>query len=137
MIRRRLAADELPSWVAATQGIIATHLQRIGVATTGVPFLRIHEFGSSMDVAVGFPVEERITPKDEVEPATLPGGSVIAVRQPGGFDRLEDGLEALRAWMEQQGVEPVDAPWVIGHDGPVTGFAAAPEILELRQAYRD
>ncbi len=136
-IRRRVDPDELPSWVAATQGIIATHLQSIGVATIGAPFLRVHELGSSPEIEVGFPVAERITPKDEVVPATLPGGPAVLYRRTGGFDVLADGLEAVDAWMQQRGVEPTDVPWVIGHTGPATGFAAAPEILDIHQTYRD
>lgn len=127
----------MPSWVAATQGIIATHLQSIGVATTGVPFLRVHELGSSPDIEVGYPVVERITPKDEVVPTTLPGGPAVMLRRPGGFDGLADGLEAVDAWMQQRGVEPTDAPWIVGHAGPSSGFAAAPQVLDIHQTYRD
>ena len=136
-IRRRVDPDELPSWVAATQGLIAIHLQSIGVATTDVPYLRVHELGASPEIEVGYPVAERITPKDEVVPATLPGGPAVMVRKTGGFDALAEGLEAVDAWMQQRGVEPADAPWVIGHTGPSSGFAAAPEILDIHQTYRD
>jgi len=136
-ICRGVDPDELPSWVAATQGLIATHLQSIGVATTGAPFLRIHELGPSPRIEVGYPVAERITPKDEVVPATLPGGPAVIHRRTGGLDVLADGLEAVDAWMQQRGVEPTDAPWVVGHTGPSSGFAAEPEILEIHQTYRD
>jgi effector-binding domain-containing protein len=137
VVRRRMAADELTSWLSGVYGTMTVHLQRIGVATVGPPFVRYHDRGDHLDVEAGLPTAERVTPKDEVASTQLPGGTAAVAWHRGSPDGLDEALEALDAWVEQQGVEPVEAPWVVLHVDPTTPPDGDGWEFELIQPFRD
>ena len=114
-VRRRISPEEVRSFVASVHGAVATHLQRIGVATTGFPYVRFHARGDSLDVEAGWPVEGRVTPKDEVEPAMLPEGEVLVVWHRGDPNDLGPAFEAVEFACARDALEPTGAPWVIHH----------------------
>lgn len=137
MVRRRMAAGELISWLSGVYGTLTLHLQRIGVTVVGPPFVRYHERDGHLDVEAGLPTAERITPKDEVQLSSLPGGQVAATWHPGSPEALDDAFEALEVWMARTGVEAVGAPWAVHHIDPT----ALPErdtwTTEVLQPFRE
>lgn len=137
MVRRRLDAAELTSWTAGVLGTVATHLQRIGVPTTGEPFVRFFERGPSMDVEAGFPVADRVTPKDEVKLSSLPGGPAVATWHRGHPDHLGAAFEAIDAWLERQAAEATEPPWVVHHPDPEAPPETDTWMSEVIQPYRD
>jgi effector-binding domain-containing protein len=130
-------ATELTSWLSGVYGTLTLHLQRIGVATVGQPFVRYHERDGHVDVEAGVPTAERITPKDGVTLSSLPGGAAATTWHRGSPDELDDAFEALEVWMAQTGVEPVGAPWAVHHVDP----SALPErdtwTTEVIQPFRE
>jgi effector-binding domain-containing protein len=130
-------SGQLTSWLSGIYGTLASHLQRIGVPTVGLPFARFHEHGDSVDVEAGFVVAERITPKDEVKLSSLPGGQAAVTWHRGHPDDLEPALEALDAWMQQQGVEPIGPPWAVHHSDPTVAPDQDTWMTELVQPFRD
>jgi effector-binding domain-containing protein len=134
VVRRRFSSDEdRRSWIADGHGILTAHLQTIGVPTTGVPFVRVHpDRPGTVAVEAGVPVAERITPKDEVAPATLPGGPCAVAWHDGPPETADPAREAVAAWLERQGVEPVGPPWEHHHVDP---SGAAPQT-QVVQPYR-
>lgn len=132
-----MEARELTSWLAAVYGTLTMHLQRIGVVAVGQPFVRYHERDGHLDVEAGLPTAERITPKDEEAPSSLPGGPVATTWHRGSPDELAHAFEALEVWMARTGVEPVGAPWAVHHIDPT----ALPErdtwTTEVVQPFRE
>jgi len=61
---------------------------------------------------------ERITPKDEVKLSSLPGGTVATTWHHGAPEEADRACEALEAWMQQRGVEPLGALWAVHHIDP-------------------
>ena len=137
VVRRGISADELTSWASGVFGTVATHLQRIGVPTTGEGFVRYLERGEHCEVEAGFPVAERITSKDEVRWSSLPEGPAVVTWHPGHPDQLDDAFEAVDAWLERQAAEPTDAPWVVHHPDPEAEPDAPSWLSEVIQPYRD
>ncbi len=119
VVRRRMAVSELTSWLSGVYGTVALHLQRIGVTAVGQPFARYHARDGHVDVEAGLPTAERITTKDAVKSSSLPAGPAAVTWHRGTPDELEQAFEALQAWMERTGVEPVGAPWAIHHINPI------------------
>ncbi|TVR27357.1 MAG: hypothetical protein EA387_01270 [Nitriliruptor sp.] len=118
VVRSRLDASELTSWLSGVYGTLTLHLQRIGVPVIGQPFVRYHERGRHLDVEAGLPTAERITPKDEVKLSSLPGGTVATIWHHGAPEEADRAFEALETWMQQRGVEPLGAPWAVHHIDP-------------------
>lgn len=129
-------AAELTSWASGTFGTLTNHLQRIGVPTTGEPFVRFLEHGASVDVEAGLPVLERITPKDGVTSSSLPGGPAYATWHRGDPDEVGAALDALDAWMQRQATEPAAAPWAVYHPDPEAPPETSTWMLEVIQPYR-
>jgi len=137
VVRRRMAASELTSWLSGVYGTVALHLQRIGVTAVGQPFVRYHARDGHIDVEAGLPTAERITPKDELRLSALPGGPAAVTWHRGAPDELEPAFEALQAWMERTGVEPVGAPWAIHHIDPIGRPEDHGWTSEVVQPFRD
>jgi effector-binding domain-containing protein len=137
VVRRSMDANELTSWLSGVYGTLTLHLQRIGVATVGPPFVRYHGRDGHVDVEAGVPTAERITPKDEVKLSSLPAGTVATTWHRGSPDELDNAFEALEVWMARTGVEPVGAPWAVHHIDPT----ALPErdtwTTEVIQPFRE
>ncbi|MFP4148036.1 MAG: hypothetical protein ACLFV0_00945 [Nitriliruptoraceae bacterium] len=129
-------ASELISWLSGVYGTVTLHLQRIGVAIAGPPFVRYHERDGHVDVEAGVPTAERITPKDEVTLSSLPAGPVATAWHEGAPDEVDRAVAAVEDWMVRTGVEPVGPPWVVHHIDPT----ALPErdtwTSEVVQPYR-
>ena len=136
VVRRRMEASELTSWLSGVYGTLMLHLQRIGVATVGQPFVRYHERDGQVDVEAGVPTDERITPTDEVRLSSLPGGTVVTTWHRGAPDDLDHAVEALEGWMAQTGVEPAGALWVVHHIDPTAPPERASWASEVIQPYR-
>ena len=137
VVRRGITPVELTSWAAGVFGVIVTHLQRIGVPVAGDPFVRYLERGAHLEVEAGLPVTDRITPKDEVRPSSLPDGSAVSTWHHGHPADLDDAFEAIDAWLERQAAEAVGAPWVIHHPDPEADPGAPSWMSEVVQPYRE
>lgn len=136
VVRRRMDASELTSWLSGVHGTVLLHLQRIGVATTGEPFVRYHERNGHVDVEAGVPTGQPITPKDEVAPSTLPAGPVAVTSHRGSPADLEPAFEALELWMARTGAEPAGAAWTVHHIDPTVPPQAGTWTLEVIQPLR-
>lgn len=130
--------NTLGSWLSATYGTLAVHLQRIGVAVAGMPFARYHQRDDGgWDVIAGFPVAEVVDRKDEVMPDTLPGGQLASVWHQGSRHEIASAYEAIEAWLAKTGSEPLGDPWEIYHADPETEPDASSWLIEVVQPFRD
>ncbi len=118
-------------------GTIAAHLQRINVPTTGDPFVLYLERGEHNEVEAGFPVAERVTPKDEVRFSSLPGGMAITTWHRGHPEDIGDAFEAIDAWLQRQAAEATAPPWVIHHPDPEAEPGAPSWMSEVVQPYQE
>lgn len=138
VVRRRYQTDEgVRSWISTGLGVVVAHLQTIGVATAGPPFARFHpaSSGEGGEVEAGFPVVERITPKDEVSPSTLPGGLAATTSFDGPPSDAGTAYDAVAAWIEQQGVSADGPPWEHYEGDPVAGPNEASRSILIVQPY--
>lgn len=129
--------DTIGSWLAGTYGVLAMHLQRIGVPITGMPFARYHRRNDGgIDVVAGLPVASIVDRKDEVVPDTLPGGEMATTWHRGPYEEIGPAYEAIEAWLEQRGAEAVGDAWEIYHTDPEEEPDASTWLTEVVQPYR-
>lgn len=95
------------------------------------------ERGEHCEVEAGFPVADRVTPKDEVRSSSLPGGEAITTWHRGHPDDLGDAFEAVEAWLERQAAEATGPPWVVHHPDADADPGSASWMSEVIQPYRD
>lgn len=136
-VRGGVAREELGSWLAATHGTIAMHLQRIGVQTIGLPYAVVERDGERLHVEAGIPVAEIVDGKDEVQPGELPGGQQAATWHQGSFEDVDAAYEALELWGARTGVEFVGTPYQVVHGDPEVSPDGESWQIEVVQPFRE
>ena len=69
-------------------------------------------------IEAGFPVPEPIAAAGQVEPSTLPGGTVATTMHVGSYADLAGAYSALEGWFAANGFEAAGDPWETYLDGP-------------------
>lgn len=114
VIRGRVPMAELPAFFDRTFGTLAEWLGRHGIAPTGPAFARYAGPPAEVaDLEVGFPVASVMETDGEVEPSTLPGGTVARAVHAGGYDGLGDSWAALAQWITDEGRVPGPVLWEV------------------------
>jgi effector-binding domain-containing protein len=116
--RATLPSDRVPQWLADTYSAVVQYLARAGVAATGPPFARYVMRDLDLAVEAGLPVAREIRGDGDIEPSTLPGGTVALTTHHGRYEALEDAYKALAAWIEEHGGTPADAHWEVYFSDP-------------------
>ena len=79
-----------------------------------MPFARYHPTGDDrFEVEAGFPASTPTSGEGEVEPSDLPGGLAAVTVHTGPYDTIGPTYEALRAWVQEHGGEPVGDAWEV------------------------
>lgn len=94
--------------------------QASGATLAGAPYARYRGMpGETVDVEVGFPLEEAVRVDDPtVVPGSQPAARVAEVIHAGGYDTLPRTYERLLGWVADQGMHPVEDFWEFYEAGP-------------------
>jgi effector-binding domain-containing protein len=112
VVRGRVPMAELPGFFDRSFGTLAGTLAEQGVEIVGPAFARYSgPPGEIADLEVGFPVAGAVEASGDVEPGTLPGGTVARVVHPGAYEDLGAAWGALSEWMAAEGHSPGPALW--------------------------
>lgn len=85
-----------------------------GITPTGPAFARYAgPPGETVDLEVGFPTSDPVSPSGDVHASSLPAGRAAQVVHAGGFDRLGETWGRLGAWIAEQGLEPGPDLWEV------------------------
>ena len=137
VIHGSMEPGTVESWLASTHGILAVHLQRVGVPIVGMPFARYHlRPEGGVDVVAGLPVGEMVDHKDEVTPDVLPGGEVAVTWHPGPLAKIAAAYASVEEWLARTGSEAVDAPWEVYHSDPQRDPDRSTWLVEVVQPIR-
>jgi effector-binding domain-containing protein len=85
-------------------------LERAGVHPISGPYARTIWLPGS-DLEVGFPVAEPFSADGRVVAGELPAGRVAVTTHVGPYDQLGPVYNAVRAWIEEQGLAIAGLPW--------------------------
>jgi effector-binding domain-containing protein len=93
---------------------LATVLGRQGVAPAAAPFARYAgPPGDTVDLEVGFPVHQPVSPEGHVRPGSLPAGRAARLIHAGSYDELADSWGRLGTWIAAQGLTPGTDLWEV------------------------
>jgi AraC family transcriptional regulator len=113
LVRRRVKRSEIAKMIGESLPLVFMHAQKTGSALAGLPFARYLDWGPGMTtMEAGMPVSSPgAVGEGDVQPDMLPGGLVAATIHEGLYDKLSDAHGAIQQWVEEQGLQPVGAPW--------------------------
>jgi len=109
-------------------GAVAAALAESGLEPAGPPFAKYDVApDGGWIVEAGFPVADPVVGNGDVEPSSLPGGTVAQTVHEGPYDGLRAAYEALEAFIAEAGMTSRDAAWESYLDDPMT--AEVPHTL--------
>jgi hypothetical protein len=129
LIRRRIARDELPNFLAECFGTLFGHGQRSGLPIAGWPLARYVAMGPGLwTVEAAMPLASASAPVGELQSGSLPAGPTAFAIHVGAYERLPETHAAIERWIEAQGHKVGDAPW----ESYVTDPAEHPDPADWR-----
>lgn len=91
---------------------VMSAVQASGAQIIGPPFGFYPRMPSeTVEVLVGFPVDRAIALAGDVEPFTLPGGTVLTGVHVGPYETMMETYDQLMAWVKREGIELGPAMW--------------------------
>jgi effector-binding domain-containing protein len=105
-IRTRVAVQNLPETVGKGYMAIAQHLESLGKAPQGVPFIIYYNMDmDDLDLEMGFPVSGDITGAGEILKGEIPAGRYATCTHTGPYNELNLAYKALTGWVRESGYE--------------------------------
>jgi effector-binding domain-containing protein len=127
--RAVLPADRLRAFFEETYPMIAAAVQAQGLRPAGPPFARYYGMpGASVDLEIGFPVEDGFVDDGEVTAGTLPACRALVAMHVGPYEGLAGTWQAMavrggelgatrddrsfwEVYLSDPGLEPDPARW--------------------------
>jgi effector-binding domain-containing protein len=120
VIRERAPLEKLPEVIPAAIDEVHGHLQSVGAAFAGPPFVVCPYPGEDglIDLETGWPVSGPFPGGGRVEFTTLPACTVLAFWHRGHYQELGRSYQALEAILEREGLTVEGAPREIYETSP-------------------
>lgn len=112
LIRERAPLEQLTEVIPSAIAEVHAHLETVGVAFTGPPFV-VCPFADELgmvDLETGWPVAGPTPGGGRVEYATLPACTVLAYEHHGHYEELDRSYRALHALIERDGLRVTGPP---------------------------
>ncbi len=102
-------------------GAVFGALGEAGLEPAGPPFAKYDVApDGGWIIEAGYPVADPITGNGDVEPSSLPGGTVGQTVHEGSYDGLRAAYEAVEAFVGEAGMSIGEAAWESYLDDPMT-----------------
>jgi effector-binding domain-containing protein len=111
--RARVPAADLRSFFDETYPRLFAAAAAQGVTVAGPPFAMYHGMpGEVIDLEIGFPVQGRFEPQDDLAPSVLPACRAVVGEHVGPYEQLAQSWMAMQAWGAEHGARRAgDAFW--------------------------
>ena len=114
VVRGQVTPDGLRNFFDTSFSTLAETLATQGISITGPAFGLYRDSSDDIvDLEIGYPTENEVSPDGDVTPGSLPAGRVARVVHRGNFDGLEASWRQLRAWLDEQGLKPRPMWWEV------------------------
>lgn len=94
--------------------LMPTVMAAAGGAVAGPPFARWHDWNPEEGTGVmelGVPVATPVEPEGDAAAGELPAGRAVVYWHVGSYDDLIHSWNAVRTWVEEEGLVSRGAPW--------------------------
>jgi effector-binding domain-containing protein len=119
VVRGMASQQEIAEFLATAFQHVAEVAGAQGLQITGPPFGRYRPNDDiHWEIEAGFPVSGTVEATDDVEPDTLPGGTVAQTTHVGAYDEVASAYQAVNAFAAERGYRPISDPWESYLDGP-------------------
>jgi effector-binding domain-containing protein len=119
LVRGHISVAEIPTFLGNAFTQVPAVAAQQGLRLTGAPYAR-YRFApdGTLDAEAGFPVSGVVAPAGQVEPGTLPGGTVARTLHVGSYDTVADAYGAAESYLTDNGYEPAGVAWECYLDEP-------------------
>jgi effector-binding domain-containing protein len=105
-VRTHSPVQELPKLLPDTYRRIGEYLAELGEKPAGVPFAAYYNMDmTNLDVEAGVATTRKLSGKGDIQPSSLPAGKAAMCLYVGPYPDLPKGYDALKKWMDAQGLE--------------------------------
>ena len=103
-IRTRAAVQNLPQVLGKAYGDIMNYLMEIGVQPAGAPYVGYFNMDmQDLDLEIGFPVEQTISGKGDIQASEIPAGKQVSCLHTGPYSTVEPAYNAMMEWVPANG----------------------------------
>ena len=103
-IRTRAAVQNLPQVLGKAYGDIMNYLMEIGVQPAGAPYVGYFNIDmQDLDLEIGFPVEQAISGKGDIQASEIPAGKQVSCLHTGPYSKVEPAYNAMMEWVPANG----------------------------------
>ena len=99
----------------------------------GPPYIAYYNMDmQNLDIEAGFPVNEPLEGKGEIQSGMIPGGKAVSTVYSGPYSGLDLAYEALLAFMREQGLQATGVAYEFYIDDPAM---TPPELMKTEIVY--
>ena len=137
-VRDTIPMTELRGFFDRSFDLLPAVLAEQGVDPAGPPYARYFGLpGDTVDVELGYPVTETISPQGDIYPAALSAPRIVRAVHEGSYDRLGDSWRAMWEWIVARGLDAADEMWEVYLTEPTPDSDPAAMRTELNWPLQD
>lgn len=113
VVRGTARMDELTTFYDRGYAAVMEAVTAQGRTPSGAFGLYLSEPSDTVDLEVGFVVDEEVAPSGDVVASRLPAGEVARLTHVGAYDGLGESWGRLMQWLGEQGRSPAGPMWEV------------------------
>ena len=118
-IRTRSSVQNLPQTIGSSYMAIMQYLEELKEIPVGAPFVIYYNMDmQDLDVEFGFPVQEGVEGKNNIQAGNTPGGRVATCLCIGPYSEIEPAYNALIKWIEDNRYEATGVAYEVYLNDP-------------------
>lgn len=103
-VHTRTAVGNLPAVLGKAYRSLAGYLSEVGVSPVGAPYVGYFNTDmQDMDIEIGFPVEQVLAGKDEIQASEIPSGKRVSCIYTGPYNEVGPVYDAALEWITNNG----------------------------------
>lgn len=129
-VRTTTQVEQLPMELGRIFGAIAQLLCEMNEQPGGMPFVAYYNMDmQALEVEVGFPVQQPLPGKGEIECREIPAGKYASTLYVGPYEEMAPAYDSMNQWLAEHGYEPTGITYEYYLNGPDT---ATPQEYQTR-----
>jgi effector-binding domain-containing protein len=119
MVRTRANMATLPQVIGENYGNIMGYLNELGKQPADAPYTCYHNMDmEDLDVEMGFPVENGLAGKEDIQAGEIPAGKYVTAMYKGPYAGMQKPYDEMFAWMKTEGYEQTGVYYEVYYNSP-------------------